>query len=244
MNLQLTAAPRSISKQERTSLRKNDMIPAVVYGHGITNENVAVPRPLFEKAYQEAGESTLLTLDIAGKKPVQVLIQDVDRHPTSGAILHVDFYQVRMDEEITNDVPLVYTGESPAVKALGGILVKNHSTLKVKCLPANLPHEIAIDTSLLVDFTSRITVGDVAIPAKVQVLAKPEDIIAVVEPPRTEEELKALDEKVEENVEAVEKVVAEKKPDEDVGEEGTAPKEVSKDEKKEVKKESKDKKEK
>lgn len=240
MNLQLTATPRSISKQERASLRQADMIPAVVYGHGITNENVAVPRPLFEKAYQTAGESTLISLDVAGQKPVQVLIQDVDRHPTSGAILHVDFYQVRMDEEIMNDVPLVYIGESPAVKALGGILVKNHSTLRVKCLPANLPHEISVDISALVDFESRLTVADVAVPANVQVLAKLEDIVAVVEPPRSEEELKALDEKVEENVEAVEKVVEEKKPDEEAVEEGAAPKEA----KKEVKKESKDKKEK
>lgn len=234
MNLQLTATPRSISKKERASLRQADMIPAVIYGHGITNENVAVPRPLFEKAYQAAGESTLIALDVAGKKPIQVLIQDVDRHPTSGAILHVDFYQVRMDEEITNDVPLAYVGESAAVKALGGILVKNHSTLKVKCLPADLPHEIAIDISTLVDFESRITVADIPVPPKVEVLAKPEDIVAVVEPPRSEEELKALDEKVEENVEAVEKV-EEKKPEE-ATEEGAEPKEA--------KKEAKDKKEK
>ncbi len=235
MNLQLTATPRSISKKERASLRSNDMIPAVVYGHGMANENVAVPRPLFEKAYQEAGESTIMTLGITGKQPVQVLIQDVDRHPTSGAILHVDFYQVRMDEAITNDVPLVYVGESAAVKALGGILVKNHSTLKVKCLPADLPHEISVDLSALVDFESRITVADIAIPPRVEVLVKPEDIVAVVEPPRSEEELKALDEKVEENVEAVQKVVAEEK-SEDVVEAGAEPKES--------KKESKDKKEK
>jgi large subunit ribosomal protein L25 len=227
MNLQLTATPRSISKKERASLRADDMIPAVVYGHGITNENVAVPRSFFEKAYQEAGESTLISLDVTGKKPVQVLIQDVDRHPTSGAILHVDFYQVRMDEEITNDVPLVYAGESAAVKALGGILVKNLSTLKVKCLPADLPHEIAVDISALVDFESRITVADIAIPPNVEVLAKPEDIIAVVEPPRSEEELKALDEKVEENVEEVQKVVEEKKSDEEA-EEGAEPKDAKK----------------
>ncbi len=201
------------------------MIPAIVYGHGITNENVAVPRPLFEKAYQEAGESTLITLDITGKKPVQVLIQDVDRHPTTGAILHVDFYQVRMDEEITNDVPLVFTGESAAVKALGGILVKNLSTIRVKCLPAHLPHEISVDITPLENFESRITVADIALPSNVEVLAKPEDIIAVVEPPRSEEELKALDEKVEENVEAVQKVVEEKKPDEEAVE-GTEPKEA------------------
>ncbi|MDP2789511.1 MAG: 50S ribosomal protein L25 [bacterium] len=239
MNLQLTATPRSISKQERASLRQADMIPAVVYGHSITNENVAVPRPVFEKAYQTAGESTLITLDITGKKPVQVLIQDVDRHPTSGAILHVDFYQVRMDEEITNDVPLVFIGESAAVKALGGILVKNLSTLRVKCLPADLPHEITVDITALENFESRLTVADIVVPPKVEVLAKPEEIIAVVEPPRSEAELKALDEKVEENVEAVQKVVEEKKP-EDIAEEVAEPKEA----KKEVKKEAKDKKEK
>ncbi len=220
MTLQLSATTRTASKTERTKLRTSDLIPAVVYGHGIANQNVAVTRATFEKVYQQAGESTLVDLVVEKGGAVPVLIQAVDRHPTSGLPLHVDFYQVRMDEAITNDVPLVYTGESKAMKELGGILVKNADTLKVKCLPKDLPSELHVDISALVDFTSRIAVADIATPPGVEVLAKSDEIIAIVEPPRSEEELKALDEKVQENVETVEKV-EQKKPAEDEGDEET-----------------------
>lgn len=219
--LQLQANSRTTQKKEREQLRANGQIPAVLYGHGITNLTLALPKVVFEKTYQQAGESTLIDIVVDGKAPVKALIQDVDRHPTSGEILHVDLYQVRMDEKISNDVPVVYVGESAAVKALGGILVKNIASLPIRCLPADLPSEIQVDIAPLENFESRITVADLTIPAGVEVLAKPEDVVAVVEPPRSEEELKALDEKVEVNVEAVGKVEKEKKPDEDA--EGEAP---------------------
>ncbi|MFA6042327.1 MAG: 50S ribosomal protein L25 [Patescibacteria group bacterium] len=206
MTLSLTAIPRTASKGERTRVRKEDHIPAVVYGHGIASQTIAVPRSDFEKVFREAGESTLVTLSLQGGAPVQTLIQDVHRHPTLGTIQHVDFYQVRMNEKISNDVPLVFTGESPAVKALGGILVKNIDTLKITCLPADLPSELTVDIRRLENFESRITVADIPLPKGVTLETKAEEIIAVVEAPRTEDELKALDEKVEENVEAVQKV--------------------------------------
>lgn len=213
--LQLPATSRTTSKTEREKIRASGQIPGVLYGHGIANLNLALPKVAFEKTYQQAGESTLIDVLVDGKNAVKALIQDVDRHPLSGDILHVDLYQVRMDEKISNDVPVVYVGESAAVKALGGILVKNIASLPIRCLPADLPHDIQVDISQLENFESRITVADLTIPAGVEVLAKPEDVVAVVEPPRSEEELKALDDKVEVNVDAVGKVEKEKKPEED-----------------------------
>ncbi len=219
MTLSITAQPRTASKSERTRVRKADHIPAVVYGHGIASQTVTVPRSDFEKVFREAGESTLVTLTLQGSAPVQTLIQDVHRHPTLGTIQHVDFYQVRMDEKISNDVPLVFTGESKAMKELGGILVKNIDAIKITCLPADLPSELSVDISRLENFESRITVADISLPKGVTLETKPEEIVAVVEAPRTEDELKALDEKVEENVEAVEKV---EKPAETEGEDAAA----------------------
>ncbi|MEK7632082.1 MAG: 50S ribosomal protein L25 [Patescibacteria group bacterium] len=233
--LQLQAASRTTSKTERAKLRTAGNIPAVLYGHGIANLTLALPKVIFEKTYLQAGESTLIDVVVDGKAPVKALIQDVDRHPITGDILHVDFYQVRMDEKITNDVPVVFAGESPAVKALGGILVKNLTALPIRCLPADLPSAIEVDIRALENFESRITVADLAIPAGVEVLAKPEDVVAIVEPPRSEEELKALDEKVEVNVEAVGKVEKEKKPDEDAEAEAAAPAAEKTSEKKEKK---------
>ncbi len=219
MTLSITAQPRTASKSERARVRKADHIPAVVYGHGIASQTVTVPRSDFEKVFREAGESTLVTLTLQGSAPVQTLIQDVHRHPTLGTIQHVDFYQVRMDEKISNDVPLVFTGESKAMKELGGILVKNIDAIKITCLPADLPSELTVDISRLENFESRITVADIPLPKGVALETKPEEIIAVVEAPRTEDELKALDEKVEENVEAVQKV---EKPAEAEGEDAAA----------------------
>ena len=213
--LQLQATSRTASKTERENIRSVGNIPAILYGHGITNVPLALPKVVFEKTYQQAGESTLIDIVVDGKSAVKALIQDVDRHPITGDILHVDLYQVRMDEKISNDVPVVYIGESAAIKALGGILVKNIATLPIRCLPADLPHDIQVDITALENFESRITVADLHIPKGVEVLAKPEDVVAIVEPPRTEEELKALDDKVEVNVEAVGKVEKEKKSDED-----------------------------
>lgn len=226
--LQLQANSRTTEKKEREQLRASGNIPAVLYGHGIANLTLALPKVVFEKTYQQAGESTLIDVVVDGKAPVKALIQDVDRHPISGEILHVDLYQVRMDEKITNDVPVTYVGESAAVKALGGILVKNLATLPIRCLPADLPSELQVDISSLENFESRITVADLSIPHGVEVLAKPEDVVAVVEPPRSEEEIKALDEKVEVNVEAVGKVEKEKKAeDEAAAETPTGDKEKS-----------------
>jgi large subunit ribosomal protein L25 len=206
MTLQLQLIARSTSKADKKKLRATGFIPAVLYGHGTDNQNVAIQRSEFEKVYKAAGESTIISVTNDKKPAVNALIQDIDRHPTSGEILHVDLFQVRMDEKITHDIPLHYIGESKAIKELGGILVKSIDNLTVRCLPADLPSELVVDLSMLEDFESRITVSDIKMPKGVELEVKPDEVVAVVEPPRTEEELKALDEKVEENVEAVEKV--------------------------------------
>jgi large subunit ribosomal protein L25 len=232
MTLKLQAKARGTSKAEKNKIRKMGLIPAVLYGHGIKNQNLALTKSVFEKLYREAGESTIIEIDLEGKPPVSTLIQDVSRHPTTGEILHVDLYQIRMDEKITHDVPLNYTGESKAIKELGGILVKNLANLSVRCLPADLPSEINVDISVLVDFESRILVGEIQLPKGVELLTKTEEVLAVVEPPRSEEEIKALDEKIEENVEAVAKVEKEVKGEEPEAEGAEAPKAEAKPEKK------------
>ncbi|MFA6587525.1 MAG: 50S ribosomal protein L25 [Patescibacteria group bacterium] len=232
MTLKLQAKIRTANKTEKIKIRKSGLIPAVLYGHGIKNQNLSVEKKVFEKIYREAGESTIIETEIEGQHPVKALIQDVTRHPTTGDILHVDFYQIRMDEKITHDIPLSFVGESKAVKELGGILVKNLSTLSIRCLPADLPSELTVDISILLDFESRITVAELIAPKGVEILAKPEEVLAVVEPPRSEEELKALDEKVEEKIEEVEKVEKEKKEEEPEVEGTEKPKAETKPEKK------------
>ena len=93
---------------------------------------------------------------------------------------HIDFYQVRMDEEIEAEVELVFKGESAAVKELGGVLVKNMDAIEVKCFPGDLPSEIEVDITPIKTFDDYIYVKDLPVSEKVEVLVDPETVVAMV----------------------------------------------------------------
>ncbi|MCX6765647.1 MAG: 50S ribosomal protein L25 [Candidatus Moranbacteria bacterium] len=195
--------------------RKAGLIPAVLYGNKITSRPLWVNYSDFEKSYDQAGESTILELDIDGKNKANVLIHDVQIDPLSEKFSHIDFFQVRMDQKIETEIPLEFIGESEAVKALGGVLVKSIDAIPINCLPADLPAKIEVDTGALKTFDDVIKISDLNISDKVKILVDTETVVANVAPPRSEEELAKLEEKVEEDVAAIEGV-AEKAPVEEV----------------------------
>lgn len=206
----------SLKAQKRTEvgsgvskLRKAGMIPAVMYGHKIASQNLALNYLEFQKVFQKAGENTVIELEIEGSGKVNVLVHEIQTDPISGKITHADLFQVRMDEKIETKIPLEFVGESPAVKALGGVLVKNMDEVEVSCLPADLPSTIQVDISKIENFDDHIKVKDLKVSEKVEILSDLENVIALVERPRTEEELAALNEKVEADVTKVEGVVKE-----------------------------------
>lgn len=186
--------------------RREGEIPAILYGHGIKSKPLFVDCLTFQKVYKEAGESSIVEVTLDEKEKKNVLIKDVQKDPVTERFLHVDFYQVKLTEKIKAKVALTFFGSSPAVKEKGGILVKNIDEIEVEALPADLPKEIKIDVSSLREFVDVIKIKDLSISPKVTVLAKAEDVVVTVTPPRTEEELKALEEKPEEKVEEVEGV--------------------------------------
>jgi large subunit ribosomal protein L25 len=150
------------------------------------------------------------------------IIHDVARDTLTDGILHADFYKVRLDEKIKTNVPVVFVGESSAVKDLGGIFVRNINELEVEALPQNLPHEIAIDISSLKNFGDQILVKDIDLGASVKIEATAETIIATVQEPMSEEELKASLETPTAGVEEVE-VIKKEKPEETAEETAEAP---------------------
>lgn len=190
---ELKAKPRTELGKKTNALRRAGFLPAVVYGEGIESQSIAVPFKEFEKVYREAGESTLLTLDLDGKK-YNVLIHDLFKDPLKGQPLHADFYAVRMDKVIRTKVPVEFTGESPAVKNEGGILIKIIQELEVEALPQDLPHGISVDISRLSTLESKLFIRDILFPKGVKVTANPNDIMVLVETPRSVEELAALKE--------------------------------------------------
>lgn len=215
--LTLNAKIRQELGKKVKSLRKKDILPAVVYGPKIKTLPLELDYKSFEKVYKEAGESSLINLKIEGsKKDYVVLIHETENDPITGKFIHFDLYQPRLDKEIIASIPLVFEGQAPAVKDSGGTLVRNIQELEVKALPQNLPHEIKINIENLKTFEDAILVKDIVVPEGVKVVRSADEIIALVSPPEKIEE--ELERPIEEKVEEVEKV--EEKKEEEEKEEG------------------------
>lgn len=197
----IEASTRDIAGRAVRNLRRSGLIPAVLYGRNVAAKSLTVPANKFEKIYKEAGESTIVKLKIAGPavgpelvEGVNVLIHDIQKHGTDESITHVDFYQVSMTEKLKAKVPLKFLGIAPAVKELGGTLVHPVSEVEVESLPADLPHEIEVDVSSLKTFEDVVRVSDLNVDkSKVHITANHDQVIVLVERPRTEAELKELE---------------------------------------------------
>jgi len=200
MTLSLNVKARTVTGGKVNSLRYKGQIPAVVYGHGLKNQNITVAALEFNKLFKEAGESSLVDLKIDDKKPIQVLIHDLQYEPVKHTIRHIDFYQVNVTEKITAEVKLKFVGESPVVKGQGGVLVAPITKVKIECLPKDLIHELGVDISSLKTFDDTIRIKDLIIPTGIEILAVIDQVIVLVEAPRSEEEIKKLEEKPEEKV--------------------------------------------
>ncbi len=203
MELELKAQTREQTGRKLKILREKGFIPAVVYGSGHKPLSIQVNYEDFKNTFEKAGESTLLKL-MVGEHAKNVLIHDIAKDPITDKFIHIDFYQVRMDKIIRAEVPLVFVGEASAVKNLDGILIKNITEVEVEALPKDLPREIKVDISSLDSFDKHIRIKDLTLPSGVKIDIGSEESIVSVIPPRTEEELKALEEKPEEKIEEVE----------------------------------------
>jgi len=209
MEIELKAQVRDMAGNKLKTLREKGFVPAIVYGAGQKNTSIQIDYREFEKVFEEAGESTIIKLKI-GESSKNVLIHDIAKDPVTDKFIHVDFLQIRMDKIITTVVHLVFEGESIAVKNLDGVLVKNITEVEVEALPKDLPRDIKVDISSLETFADRIKIKDLKLSEGVKVLDGPEEVLASVAAPRTQEELEELEEKPEEEVGEIESEEGEK----------------------------------
>lgn len=187
--MKLEAQIREIKGKKVNSLRKEDKIPAILYGwKEKESKPLVINLKQFKKLWREAGESGVVELKV-GDENKNVLIQDVQINPIDNEPIHVDFFAVDMDKSVVVSVPFLFEGESPIVKS-GGILVKVMHEVEVEALPKDLPSEIIVNISKLVSFEDKITVADLSVSEGVKINADPEETIALVEEPREEEEIK------------------------------------------------------
>jgi len=220
--LTLSAKIRKDLGKKAGKIRKNGMIPAVLYGPKIKPQPIEINLNQFKKVLKEAGESSLVSLQVDQKK-YMVLIHAFDKDPLTSEIIHIDFYQPILTKEVEVAVPLAFEGEAPAVKDFGGTFIKEISEIAVKALPEKLPHEIKVNISSLKTFEDEILVKDLNFPEGVKILRDPDDIVALVTPPEKVEE--ELEKPIEEKVEEVEKAETKKEKEAETGE---TPKEETK----------------
>lgn len=207
--LVLNATTRKALKKQVQQLRDEALVPGIVYGHHIKNTPVQVTLKQLRDVYRQSGDSALVDLVIDQQTSVKALIQDLSYDILNDRIQHVDFHVVNMEEAIHTEVPLQFIGQAPAVKELGGVLLKNKDKISIKCLPQDLIKEFSVDISTLKTFDDVITVADLRFPEKISVLDQANDIVAKVTPPRSDEELAALNQSVQEDVSKVAGVVKE-----------------------------------
>lgn len=177
--LQLTAQKREIFGKKVKNLLTQGLIPAEIYGHGFENFHLAVSSKDFLKVWKEAGESSLVNVEVGGEK-YPTLIHDVQHDLLGDRVIHIDFYHVRMDEKIRTHVPISFIGEPIGVREKGGILVKSVDKLEIEALPINLPSFLEVDISSLSDIHQSARVGDIKIPEGVRLLTDLNTVVATI----------------------------------------------------------------
>ena len=173
----LEAKDRTIFGKDLKSERRAGRLPVVVYGHKDKPASLFVSMADFKKVFKLAGESSIITLTTpAGKK--SVLVHEVAYHPVNSELVHADLYVVEQDVMLKIKIPIEYTGLAPAVKELGGTLLKVLHELEIEALPKDLPHGITVDVTSLATLESQILVKDLVLPAGVATTHKPDEVVA------------------------------------------------------------------
>jgi large subunit ribosomal protein L25 len=176
------------AKTKLESIRSAGKIPAVFYGPQETSTPIAVSAVEFKKVWKKAGESSVVLLKDQAGEEYESLIHELDVHPLSGDIRHADFYVFEKGKKLQVSVQLNFTGVSPAVKDKAGILVKVHREVEIEAAPKDLPHELEIDISKLVELTDTIAAKDIKLPHGVELKINPDEVIASISEAKEEVE--------------------------------------------------------
>ena len=182
----LTAEKRDV-KVNLDVLRKAGRMPAVFYGPKESSTPVSVALVEFKKVWKKAGESSVVIIK-EGAHEHETLIHEVDVHPLTGEPRHADFYVLEKGKKVQVAVQLVFVGVAPAIKDKGGILVKVQREIEIEAAPKDLPHEIEVDISKLVEISDVIHAKDLKLPTGVDLKISPEEVVASVSEPKEEKE--------------------------------------------------------
>jgi len=165
---------RTIFGKKLKRLRKQGQLPANIFGEDIKSQAVTLPVKDFLKAHRKTGETQIVYLQLENKEELPALIQNVQHHPVTNFIMHVDFRKVDLEKKIETDVPLKFVGRSEAVVQNKGILLPLAESLRVEALPGDIPKLIEIDISSLKELNDEIKVQEIKVKGDYVIKESPE----------------------------------------------------------------------
>lgn len=164
----------SVGKNQSRQIRNNGFVPAVIYGY---DKNVHLHKEQISWLLRHHGDNTMVELNLDNNK-TPALIKEVQRHPISGELLHVDFKPISLDENIKTKVPINFTN-SGAVSKRGGIVETYKDNLEISCKAQDMPKSINVDTGKYKRETT-LKVRDIEVSDEISIIDKPERVIAVI----------------------------------------------------------------
>jgi large subunit ribosomal protein L25 len=205
--IELKVTKREILGKRVKHLRRQGITPVHVFGHGIESLALQCDTKELERVLSQAGQTRLINLKLAKEKKARtVMVREFDRDWRRGELVHVDFYQVKMEEKLRLEVPVVLVGEAAALKSKANMLSHELGTLAIECLPAKIPNRIEVDISSLTDLGQAIRVKDITLHKDITVLNDPELVVVKISF-RPVEKLEKPAEVVEKAVEVPEEAV-------------------------------------
>ena len=207
--LSVTLHPRAVTGKRVKQIRREGLVPVHMYGSGIDDMALQVETLELRKVLIQAGANVPISVTVEGNDSENVcFVREVQRHPVSEDVLHVDFLRVDVTQTVTADVPITLTGISPAVEDESGVLIQAVSTVSVEALPMDMPESLELDISVIEDFDTTLRVADISGIEGFTIHTDADLLVASVVPPKVEEEPvlvgeEELGEEVEEGEEAV-----------------------------------------
>jgi large subunit ribosomal protein L25 len=194
--MQLKASTRTLLGKASRRLHGEGKLAGIVYGHNATPTPLVLDRLEFQRVFIKSGRTHLVDLVVDGERTEKVLVREIQTHPRRLGPIHVDFYQVSLEEKITVDVPVHLVGESAAVKRGDADVLQPIHTVRVECLPTDIPEAFEVDLTPLEDVESEFRISELKVPKGVTVLMDPEELVVKIVHRRelkVEEEAPALE---------------------------------------------------
>lgn len=189
----LKAARRTVTGKHVSTLRRQGLLPAVMYGHGTEPIAITLDAHSTSLVLASLSSSTLVNIDLDGQVKA-TLVREKQRDPVKRNLLHVDFHVVSMTEKLRTKVSIILDGVSPAVKDFNGVVVSNLNEIEVEALPGDLPEHILVDISGLAAVGDALHVSDLKLGKGVEIFADPEEVVVVIAGTKEEVEPEVVEE--------------------------------------------------